>query len=139
MSAFAVAVGGKADMACAVRMSASDPKRTSRCGISISIDSQSQRAHKQIDDERSVCQIIGRNCGLWLVCLAQTLKTEPDANQLACGQKVLVENNTCPADQILDVTGSCLKTAPVFDVAQTPRGTQYNCVKRGGSNPRVIR
>lgn len=40
---------------------------------------------------------------------AQTLKTEPDANQLACGQKVLVENNTSPTDQILEVTGSCLR------------------------------
>jgi len=61
---------------------------------------------------------------------AQTLKTEPAADQLACGQKVLVENNTCPADQILEVTGSCLKTAPEIDVVRTPRGTQYNCVKR---------
>jgi len=52
------------------------------------------------------------------------------ADQLACGQKVLVENNTCPADQILEVTGSCLKTAPEIDVVRTPRGTQYNCVKR---------
>ena len=70
---------------------------------------------------------------------AQTLKTEPDANQLACGQKVLVENNTCPMDQILEVTGSCLRMTPAIDVAQTPRGTQYNCVKRSGSNSPVIR
>lgn len=61
---------------------------------------------------------------------AQTLKKEPDANQLACGQKALVENNTCPADQILEVTGSCLRTTPTIDVVQTPRGTQYNCIKR---------
>ena len=27
----------------------------------------------------------------------QTLKNEPDPKQLSCGQKVLVENNTCPA------------------------------------------
>jgi hypothetical protein len=40
---------------------------------------------------------------------AQTLKKEPDATQLSCGQKVLVDNNTCPADQVLEVTGSCLK------------------------------
>lgn len=65
---------------------------------------------------------------------AQTLKTEPDANQLACGQKVLVENNTC-----LEVTVSCLRMTPAIDVVQTPRGTRYNCVKRSGSNPRVIR
>jgi hypothetical protein len=61
---------------------------------------------------------------------AQTLKKEPDANQLSCGQKVLVENNTCPADKILEVTGSCLKTTPTTDVVQTPRGTQYNCIAR---------
>jgi hypothetical protein len=61
---------------------------------------------------------------------AQPLKKEPDANQLSCGQKVLVENNTCPADQILQVTGSCLDATPRIDVVQTPRGTQYNCVKR---------
>jgi hypothetical protein len=61
---------------------------------------------------------------------AQTLKKEPDANQLSCGQKVLVENNTCPADQILQVTGSCLNTTPAFDMGRTPKGTQYNCVER---------
>jgi hypothetical protein len=67
---------------------------------------------------------------------AQTLKKEPDANQLSCGQKVLVENNTCPADQILQVTGSCLNTIPMIDMTQTARGTQYakgtqyNCIKR---------
>lgn len=61
---------------------------------------------------------------------AQTLKKEPNANQLSCGQKVLVENNTCPADQILQVTGSCLSATPTVDMVRTPRGTQYNCVKR---------
>jgi uncharacterized protein DUF6719 len=48
---------------------------------------------------------------------AQTLKKEPDAKQLSCGQKVLVENNTCPAGQILEVTGSCLDTKPARIVA----------------------
>jgi Family of unknown function (DUF6719) len=61
---------------------------------------------------------------------AQTLKKEPDANQLSCGQKVLVENNTCPADQILQITGSCLNTTPTIDTVRTHRGTQYNCIKR---------
>ena len=61
---------------------------------------------------------------------AQTLKKEPDTNQLSCGQKVLVENNTCPADQILQVTGSCLNAAPTIDIARAQRGTQYHCVKR---------
>jgi len=61
---------------------------------------------------------------------AQVLKKEPGTDQLSCGQKVLVENNTCPPDQILQVTGSCLKAAPTIDMLQTPRGTQYNCIKR---------
>jgi hypothetical protein len=61
---------------------------------------------------------------------AQILNREPGADQLSCGQKVLVENNTCPPDQILQVTGSCLKTPPTIDMLQTPRGTQYNCIKR---------
>jgi hypothetical protein len=61
---------------------------------------------------------------------AQTLKKEPDTNQLSCGQKVLVENNTCPADQILEVTGSCLSAIPSIDVVQMPRGRQYHCIKR---------
>ena len=69
-------------------------------------------------------------CAYGVPAGAQTLKKEPDAGQLACGQKALVENHTCPADQILEVTGSCLKTTATIDVVQTPRGTQYNCIKR---------
>jgi uncharacterized protein DUF6719 len=61
---------------------------------------------------------------------AQTLKKEPDTNQLPCGQKVLVENNTCPADQILEVTGSCLGAIPSIDIVRMPRGRQYHCIKR---------
>jgi uncharacterized protein DUF6719 len=79
-------------------------------------------------------------CACGVPAGAQTLKIEPGADQLACGQKVLVENNTCPADQILQVTGSCLKTTPETDVVRAARGTQYNCVKReSGSTPHVIR
>lgn len=58
---------------------------------------------------------------------AQTLRKEPDTKQLSCGQKVLVENNTCPAGQILEITGSCLDTKPSID--KWPRGLQYNCIK----------
>jgi hypothetical protein len=58
---------------------------------------------------------------------AQTLKKEPDAKQLSCGQKILVDNNTCPAGQILQVTGSCLDTKLTIDTVL--RGTQYNCIK----------
>jgi Family of unknown function (DUF6719) len=58
---------------------------------------------------------------------AQTLKQEPNPKQLSCGQKVLVENNTCPAGHILEVTGSCLDTKPAIDTVQ--RGIQYHCIK----------
>lgn len=61
---------------------------------------------------------------------AKTLKKEPDGSQLSCGQKVLVDNQTCPEGQILEVTGSCLNASPTNDTVQTPRGTQYHCVKR---------
>jgi len=61
---------------------------------------------------------------------AQVVKNEADVKQLSCGQKLLVDNNTCPADEILQVTGSCLNAASINDLVHAPRGTQYNCVKR---------
>ena len=61
---------------------------------------------------------------------AQPFKKEPDANQLSCGQKVLIEDNTCPADQILQVTGSCIGKGGAVDTVLSERGTQYNCIKR---------
>jgi Family of unknown function (DUF6719) len=76
----------------------------------------------------AACAGIAYAVPVWAQTL--TLKKEPDAKQLSCGQKVLVENNTCPADQILQVTGSCLSATPTVDMMQMPRGTQYNCVKR---------
>ena len=72
--------------------------------------------------------------GVGVACIgpvgAQIPKKEPDAKQLPCGQKVLVENNTCPADQILEVTGSCLNATATIDMVRTAKGTQYNCIKR---------
>jgi len=59
---------------------------------------------------------------------AQTLTKEPDAKQLSCGQKVLVENQTCSPGQVLEITGSCLDTKAAIDAV--PRGLQYNCIKR---------
>ena len=59
---------------------------------------------------------------------AQILKKEPDTRQLSCGQKVLVDNQTCSPSEILEVTGSCLSTKPAADTV--PRGLQYNCIKR---------
>jgi hypothetical protein len=61
---------------------------------------------------------------------AQPLKKVPDANQLSCGQKALVEDNTCPTDEILQVTGSCIGKTGAVDAVLSERGTQYNCIKR---------
>ena len=70
---------------------------------------------------------IGGSVACILPVRAQTLKHEPDPKQLSCGQKVLVENNTCPSGQILEVTGSCLDTKLTIDTVQ--RGIQYHCIK----------
>ena len=61
---------------------------------------------------------------------AQPFKKEPDANQLSCGQKVLIEDNTCPANQIMQVTGSYLGKRGAVDTVLSERGTQYNCIKQ---------
>ena len=56
------------------------------------------------------------------------LQQEPGPDQLACGKKVLVENQTCPPGQILEVTGSCLNEKDVPGTLR--RGRQLNCVPR---------
>jgi hypothetical protein len=73
---------------------------------------------------------------------SQVLLKEPDSAQLSCGQKVLVENRTCPEGQILEIVGSCRdaipaanSSAPATGESTTPastilRGVQYNCIKR---------
>ena len=84
-------------------------------------------------DGESICQAIDRCRHRGCFCCAgrrSDLKKEPDTDQLPCGQKVLVENNTCPADQILEVTGSCLGAIPSIDIVRMPRGRQYHCIKR---------
>jgi hypothetical protein len=47
---------------------------------------------------------------------AQIVKKEPDAIQLSCGKKLLVDNNTYPANEILQVTGSCLNWISANDI-----------------------
>jgi len=72
---------------------------------------------------------------------AQTFKSEPDPKQLSCGQKVLVENNTCPAGQILEVTGSCLDTKPATDMMPREYNTNVssgNRTKGSHSRHRMI-
>jgi hypothetical protein len=59
---------------------------------------------------------------------SQTPRKKLDPTRLACGQKVLVEDQTCPAGQVLEISGSC------FDVTSADgtraKGIQYNCLKR---------
>jgi hypothetical protein len=75
--------------------------------------------------------------GVGVTCVvpvgAQTLKKEPDPNQLPCGQKVLVENNTCPADQILEVTGSCLTRHPRLMWCEPQEGRNTTVSSESGS------
>ena len=59
---------------------------------------------------------------------SQATKKKVDLSQLACGQKVLIDDQSCQAGQILEVTGSCLATVP--DDGTRARGIQYNCTKR---------
>lgn len=44
---------------------------------------------------------------------AQTLSREPAAGELRLGQRVLVDDGSCPAGQIKQVTGARLTTAGV--------------------------
>ena len=59
---------------------------------------------------------------------SQATRKTVDLSQLSCGQKVLVDDQSCQAGQILEVTGSCLNTVPADGTR--PRGVQYNCMKR---------
>ena len=81
-----------------------------------------------------ICRLAKLSVAVFVAYLApagaQTLKKEPDGKQLSCGQKVLVDNQTCPEGQILEVTGSCLSIAPTNETVRTARGVQYHCVKR---------
>jgi hypothetical protein len=60
--------------------------------------------------------------------MSQTLKKKLDPTQLSCGQKALVDDQTCRAGEVLEITGSCLHVVPTD--ATRSKGTQYNCMKR---------
>jgi hypothetical protein len=60
--------------------------------------------------------------------MAQTPKKKLDPSQLACGQKVLVEDQTCPTGQVLEIAGSCFDVT--LEAGVRGKGIQYNCVKR---------
>ncbi len=60
---------------------------------------------------------------------AQAPKKKSDPTQLSCGQKMLVDDRTCPAGEVLEITGSCLEALSAPGETR-PRGIQYNCTKR---------
>jgi hypothetical protein len=60
--------------------------------------------------------------------MPQATPKKVDLYQLSCGQKVLIDDQSCQAGQILEVTGSCLNTEPVDGTRR--KGIQYNCMKR---------
>lgn len=58
----------------------------------------------------------------------QTPGKKLDPRQLTCGQKVLVDDQTCPAGQVLEISGSCFDVTPADGTRA--KGIQYNCVRR---------
>jgi hypothetical protein len=60
--------------------------------------------------------------------MSQATKKKVDLSQLSCGQKVLIDDLSCQAGQVLEITGSCLDTTPADGTR--PRGIQYNCLKK---------
>ena len=59
---------------------------------------------------------------------SQTPRKKLDPTSLTCGQKVRVDDQTCPTGQILEVAGSCIHETPADGTRA--KGVQYNCVKR---------
>ncbi len=60
---------------------------------------------------------------------AQAPKKKLDPTLLICGQKVLVDDQSCRAGEVLEITGSCLQA--LSEPGETrPKGIQYNCLKR---------
>lgn len=71
--------------------------------------------------------VVGAFGAIIATATAQVQLKEPDTAQLSCGQKVLVDNRTCPAGQILEIIGSCRDVTPAPAIR---RGVQYNCIQK---------
>lgn len=59
---------------------------------------------------------------------SQAAKKKLDPSLLTCGQKVIVDDQSCRAGEVLEVTGSCLNAEPADGMRA--KGLQYNCTKR---------
>lgn len=57
--------------------------------------------------------------------MAQTFSRESDVGDLRLGQRVLVDDGSCPAGQIMEVSGATLGTAGVTRVRK--------CIARSGT------
>ena len=78
---------------------------------------------------RSLLAFIVGGTALAVPALAQAPKKKLDPVQLSCGQKVLVDDQTCRTGEVLEITGSCLEA--ISEPGETrPKGIQYNCMKR---------
>ena len=80
-----------------------------------------------------------RRPALWLLVIvgsaawtapaaSQAAKKKLDVTLLTCGQKVIVDDQSCRAGEVLEVTGSCLNAEPADGMRA--KGLQYNCTKR---------
>ena len=48
----------------------------------------------------------------------------PDIMKMPCGQKIVIQDYSCPKGLILEITGSCRD-----DKTQAGKGVQYACIK----------
>jgi hypothetical protein len=70
------------------------------------------------------------NVALIVPAASQTSPKKPDPIKLACGQTMLVDDQTCPANEIQQVTGGCYNSGLSAPDGTRPKGDQYKCVKR---------
>jgi NADP-dependent 3-hydroxy acid dehydrogenase YdfG len=48
----------------------------------------------------------------------------PDIIKMPCGQKIVIQDYSCPKGLILEITGSCRD-----NTTQLGKGVQYTCIK----------
>ncbi|MCK1511660.1 hypothetical protein IVB22_03540 [Bradyrhizobium sp. 190] len=79
----------------------------------------------------SRCLALAASLALWLIAtpaFAQVVSREQDIMDLRLGQRVLVDDGSCPAGQIKEVKGSQMTTSGVLRTRQ--------CIQRLGTKKR---
>ena len=77
------------------------------------------------------CLALPAGLALWLVAtaaIAQTFSREQDIPDLRLGQRVMVDDGSCPAGQVKEVLGSQMTTSGVLRIRK--------CVQRLGTKKR---